>query len=456
MAIREQTANTYVLLKKGLHTPLEPCQLRCGRIHLRGGKLKVDQSADFQARFADRKELGQKIAEQLYLSDFFPELKEASHNDAWRKKPLSNFATIGITDIADMDCHCATMLSVHSKDAEVQKLCGGINKAAQRMICFKKHGQNWAIYGNCLLVSYDSKLLRNTAMRHEYLPIYRTSLDNLMCKFKFLKPPSVMLFPTKLADDSGGDVSFEFPPAPNPPIISDWIEPALVGQDSSVAEEQPARIEPCEASQISGGISSTWMEYVQLPADLNHEHEEPEDTLHTEMETETIYVITFTRNPKEFEQCLHHGYELEPLRHFALAKGQSCRLEQGGSIFVHPDQYLQVRARITAMGLRLGPSNVVVSETYKQLVYGAVSRLRSRLNVKPKEESSLAQVATGSELFSGFFFGESAKEVITVSNTFLSITPHAMRMAQSVTQSTGEVHSAVHPRRWQPHSSNES
>mmetsp|Transcript_116550 Transcript_116550/g.206100 ORF Transcript_116550/g.206100 Transcript_116550/m.206100 type:complete len:450 (+) Transcript_116550:93-1442(+) len=447
MAIEEQTANTYVLLKKGLRTPLEPCQLRCGKIRFkRGTKLKVDQSADFQARFADRAELGKKIAEQLYLSDLFPELNEACHNHAWHEKPLSNFATIGITDVAEMDCHCATMLSVHSSDADVKKLCGGINEAAQRMICFKKHKPYWAIYGNCLLVSYDTTLLRDTEMRHEYLPISRTSLDNLTCKFKFLKPPSVMLFPTKRADDSGGDVSFEVPPAPNPSILTDWIEPALVGQ-------QPASIEPCEASQIVDGIEATWRASVQLPAEPIHE---PEDILHTEMETETIYVITFTRNPKEFEQCLHDGYELEPLRVFALTKGQSCRLEQGGSIFVHPEQYLQVRAQITIMGLRLGPSNVVVSETYKQLVYGAVSRLRSRLNVKPKGESPLAQVTAGSEPLSGFFFGESAKEVIIVSNTFLSSTPHAMRMAQSVTQSTGEVHSAVHPRRWQPRSSNES
>merc|ERR1711924_234400 len=34
----------------------------------------------------------------------------------------------------------------------------------------------------------------------------------------------------------------------------------------------------------------------------------------------------------------------------------------------------------------LGPSHVVVSETYKNLVYRAVSNLRSRLNVRAKSE----------------------------------------------------------------------
>merc|ERR1712176_1310670 len=90
-----------------------------------------------------------------------------------------------------------------------------------------------------------------------------------------------------------------------------------------------------------------------------------DECIETEMQEENIYVITFNRNPREFDKCLHEGDELEALRIFTEWKGYRCRLQEGGSIFVHPNQHTQVRSQITARGLQLGPSHVVVSETYK-------------------------------------------------------------------------------------------
>jgi len=206
--------------------------------------------------------------------------------------------------------------------------------------------------------------------------------------------------------------------------------------------DQAALIQPGEASQIARGILASWREAAGLSTELAQDTEE---FIATEMQQEQIYVITFIRCPREFEQCLHEGDELEALRFFNESKGYTCRLREGGSIFVHPEQHSQVRSQITVRRIDLGPSHVVVSETYKHLVYLAVSNLRSRAKVQPKDEDQLTKVPIREDVF---FASTSAKEVIVVKNSFLCLSPHAMRMNASVMQSTGDAHISVHPRQW--------
>lgn len=240
-------------------------------------------------------------------------------------------------------------------------------------------------------------------------------------------------------ESSGHDSSHA---EPTGPLLSEFVDVALQDQQASgVMTEQCARIQPEEAAQIAGGIAASWGEVAGLSAGPAQGIEES-----TEIDMqERIYVITFTRNPIEFETCLHEGDELESLRFFTRSKGYSCRLREGGSIFVHPEQHTQVRSQITARRLEFGPSHVVVSETYKHLVYLAVSNLRSRLNVRAKDEAQLTNMPIREDVLVA---ATSAKDVLLVKRTFLCLCPRAMRMSASVVQSTGDAHTSVHPRRW--------
>lgn len=224
-------------------------------------------------------------------------------------------------------------------------------------------------------------------------------------------------------------------------LLNDYMEAAFKKVEPM---ERPALIEPAEASKIAEGRAASWTETRGLAVNFDDGSGEASET---ETEMEHIYIIAFNRHPREFEDCLHEGDELEAVRYLTESKGHSCRLPEGGSIFLHPEQHTQVRSHITVAGLRLGPNHVVVSETYKPLVHLAVSNLRSKLNVRGRNEMQLAEVPIRDDVLVAAY---SAQEVIIEKHTFLCFTAHSMRNARSVTQSTGDVHTSVHPRQWCP------
>ena len=96
-----------------------------------------------------------------------------------------------------------------------------------------------------------------------------------------------------------------------------------------------------------------WTEAAQeLPTQPAEELEKYTETENL-MQEEHIYVITFSRCPKEFGECLHEGDELAALRFLTESKGYTCRLPAGCSIFVHPEQHAQVRSQIAVGTIRL-------------------------------------------------------------------------------------------------------
>ena len=96
-----------------------------------------------------------------------------------------------------------------------------------------------------------------------------------------------------------------------------------------------------------------WTEAAQeLPTQPAEELEKYTETENL-MQEEHIYVITFSRCPKEFGECLHEGDELAALCFLTESKGYTCRLPAGCSIFVHPEQHAQVRSQIAVGTIRL-------------------------------------------------------------------------------------------------------
>lgn len=108
-------------------------------------------------------------------------------------------------------------------------------------------------------------------------------------------------------------------------------------------------------------------------------------------ELEKIYVLSFTRHPRDFERILHEGSELEQVRNHMIDNDCSPRLPSGAAIFVAPEHYTHALGMVRP--LQLKHQNAVVSESCAPLVLEAVSALTPRLKVKLRSRDILAYVS---------------------------------------------------------------
>jgi len=203
-----------------------------------------------------------------------------------------------------------------------------------------------------------------------------------------------------------------------------------VVMDSIEHVEPPAIIDEHEAAQVVAVQHAGFVER-NLGVDGNFEEPEPEVNI---SEFEKIYLLTFTRHPREFERTLHEGRELEQVRAEMVENGLSPRLPSGAAIFVIPEQYQHALGVVAPLVLK--HRHVIVSESCAPLVLEAVGALASRLKVKLRSMDILAYVSSTEEA-----------DVFQVENTFLNAAPRVLRNPWSVVQSTGPAHGALNPRR---------
>lgn len=151
-------------------------------------------------------------------------------------------------------------------------------------------------------------------------------------------------------------------------------------------------------------------------------------------EYETFYLLKVTRHPDEFKRALHYGEELETVRAAMNEAGYKFQLKSGASVFVPPEHFDAVLELLTPLALR--PYHVIVAETFKPLVYEAVSRLPCRSKVKVCADQPIALLN-----------GDVADDVLIVENTFWDV-PSRLRKPNAVPQSTTEMHGGgINPRR---------
>lgn len=206
---------------------------------------------------------------------------------------------------------------------------------------------------------------------------------------------------------------------------------AEIVTDPVIHDEAPMAISQGEAALVVDEQLASWvMHQAGAASSLAAEVCEPE------FEFEQVYLLRVTKNPKEFELALHEGRELEEVRAELAAAGCSSRLPSGAAIFVHPDKYAAIRQALATEHLR--PYHIVVSHTFLEVVKGILGSFASRLNVRVKETSTTA--------YAGLPDSQDPECIMVVERTFLSI-PRVLLAAQSVVQSTAEVHGAPNPRR---------
>jgi len=107
---------------------------------------------------------------------------------------------------------------------------------------------------------------------------------------------------------------------------------------------------------------------------------------------EDLYLISFTRCPREFRTGLLEGPVLQDCRECMRSAGLSTELETGTKIFCKPELYNAARKAIKRFEELLRPYHVIVTAEFRPLVMQIVKGFPRALKVKCKDENVIAQV----------------------------------------------------------------
>jgi hypothetical protein len=147
-----------------------------------------------------------------------------------------------------------------------------------------------------------------------------------------------------------------------------------------------------------------------------------------------VLIINFTRHPEAFEDKLRRSELLREVREALEREGAGWRMPHGTKLFVYP---AELRAVMSAtVGLRIGASHVIVSESLAPILLAEVNALPRRHNVEVKDVRVLAYMSGGE-----------AEGTIIVRNTFLQ-SPMQVLYPHQVVNSTTEAHRGRNPRRY--------
>jgi len=112
---------------------------------------------------------------------------------------------------------------------------------------------------------------------------------------------------------------------------------------------------------------------------------------------EDLYLISFTRCPREFRAGLLEGPQLQDCRESMSLAGLSTELETGTKIFCKPGLYNAARKAIERFEESLRPYHVIVTAEFRPLVMQIVKAFPRALKVKCKEEAVIARVGYSDE-----------------------------------------------------------
>merc|ERR1719207_403277 len=107
---------------------------------------------------------------------------------------------------------------------------------------------------------------------------------------------------------------------------------------------------------------------------------------------EDLYMISFTRCPREFRAGLLEGPLLQDCRESMREAGLSTELETGTKIFCKPGLYNAARKAIQRFEESLRPYHVIVTKEFRPMVMQIVKAFPRALKVKCKDENVIARV----------------------------------------------------------------
>jgi len=169
-----------------------------------------------------------------------------------------------------------------------------------------------------------------------------------------------------------------------------------------------------------------------------------------------VYLLHFNRYPEAFRNALAQGQALEECRSSLEEAGYAWHLpESGAKIFAHPSLYEAILQAISDLNFQLRPYHVVVSQSMEPIVQEALRNLSypQGARVRYREELLLTHEEAHSESSSTNQPEEDAGDSlahrydVVAKRTFLCIAA-PLRNADSISQSTSEIHGGLNPRRF--------
>jgi len=168
--------------------------------------------------------------------------------------------------------------------------------------------------------------------------------------------------------------------------------------------------------------------------------------------TEKVFVFQFTRMPRALVTALDTCSRLREVCDALQASGFSYRPQDKTRIFVWPEQYEAVMKAVGEKQILLKTSHVIALQSFMPVLEDIVSGFPSKSNVRINNSSKATVVdiissagprAQTSQEDSDF---EDFEWAVSEERTFLTY-GRVRQPADTVTQSTTEVHGAKNPRR---------
>lgn len=139
--------------------------------------VSAEETNQSGAKFSSKKRIGEQLAQQLSLDNFYPGLHNLPPELA--TVPLHTLGlTVTITNAMKVDPSFFCMLSICGKHAKLTGMLPGLNDAAMKMLDVKEHSKDWRIYGAVLLAKLHSSISKSK-VRHKYMPLSQDSLGML-------------------------------------------------------------------------------------------------------------------------------------------------------------------------------------------------------------------------------------------------------------------------------------
>merc|ERR1719163_1805322 len=118
---------------------------------------------------------------------------------------------------------------------------------------------------------------------------------------------------------------------------------------------------------------------------------QPEDSM------ENLYILRFTRCPREFRDALLEGPLLQNCKESMQSMGLQAEMTTGSKIFckpaLHKNAMEAVQSAFPNLQDSLRPYHVIVTEEFRPTVLSIVNGLPRGLKVKCKEESVIARIS---------------------------------------------------------------
>jgi hypothetical protein len=168
-------------------------------------------------------------------------------------------------------------------------------------------------------------------------------------------------------------------------------EEILTVAESSVQEAKPLRLEECESSSTTASDPASAQDSKSTTCTSDDGKSQPEDSM------ENLYILRFTRCPREFRDALLDGPLLQDCQESMKSIGLQAEMTTGSKIFckpgLHKNALEAVAAAFPNVQDSLRPYHVIVTEEFQPIVLKIVNGLPRGLKVKCKEESVIARIS---------------------------------------------------------------